>query len=166
MRPGSGNISYVPGKMNTLKAPPITDPKLKAILDKATEAADTFLNAIADMQERLSFKAFTLGGGLTREQKNSLLDLLMTQIAIRIKEMGPEVMEEKTITSSVDEGSEENDDFVLWLHATNEKPAPPTKEEPFPHFDPKAEVIVPKLTVVSEDDNGPLEVVLEPAPMA
>lgn len=142
-----------------MKAPPV-DPKLKAILDKATEAADTFLNAIADMQERLSFKAFTLGGALTREQKNSLLDLLMTQIAIRIKEMGPEVMEEKTITSSVDEGDElvEGQDFVLWLHATNEKPAPPEKEEPMPHFDPKADVVVPRMQVVESDENGPLVV--------
>jgi hypothetical protein len=129
-------------------------------LDKATEAADTFLNAIADMEERLSFKAFTLGGALTREQKNSLLDLLMTQIAIRIKEMGPEVMEEKNITSSVDEGDElvEAQDFVLWLHATNEKPAPPEAEEPFPHFDPKADVVAPRMQVVESDENGPLVV--------
>jgi len=140
--------------MMNFKAPPV-DPKLKAILDKATEAADTFLNAIADMQERLSFKAFTIGGGLSREQKNSLLDLLMTQIAIRIKEMGPEVMEEKTITSSVEEGEE---DFVLWLHATNEKPAPPEREEPFAHFDPKADVTVPRMQVVESDENGPLVV--------
>ena len=143
------------------KAPPVKDPKLKAILDQANTAADTFLNAVADMQEHMSFKAFTIGGGLTREQKNSLLDLIMTQVAIRIKEVGPEVMEEKTITSSVEEGEEE---FVMWLHAKAEKPAAPESEVPFPHFDPKAEVVVPKLTVVSEDDNGPVEVELEPVP--
>ena len=78
------------------KAPPVKDPKLKAILDQANTAADTFLNAVADMQEHMSFKAFTIGGGLTREQKNSVLDLIMTQVAIRIKEMGPEV---KMVTS-------------------------------------------------------------------
>ena len=139
------------------KAPEVTDPKLKAILDKANEAADTFLNAVADMSEQMSFKAFTIGGEMTREQKNFLLDLLMTQICIRIKEVAPTLVDEKTITSSVEEGEV---DYVLWLHAKNEKPEEVKSEVPYPHFDPTAEVIVPKLPVLSEDDNGPLEVEL------
>jgi DNA polymerase/3'-5' exonuclease PolX len=134
------------------KAPPVTDPKLKAMLDKATEAADMFLNALADMEERMSFKVFTIGGGLTRDQRNTILDLLMTQIAMRIKEVAPQVMEEKTITSSVEEGETE---FVMWLHANAEKPAAPEAEVPFAHFDPKAEVVVPTISIVSADDNGP-----------
>ena len=144
-----------------IKGPTITDPTLKAILDKATEAADTFINAVADMVEQMSFKAFTITGEFNREQRNYLLDMLMTQIALRIKEMAPEMMEEKTITSSVEEGETE---FVMWLHAKAEKPAAPEAEVPFAHFDPKAEVVVPTISIVSADDNGPLEVVLEPAP--
>ena len=140
--------SYAPGKME-FKAPPVTDPNLKAFLDKATEAADTFLNAIADMEERLSFKAFTIGGAMTKEQKNAILDILMTQMAIRVKEMAPTIMNEKTITSSVEDGENE---MVMWMHATNVKPEAPAAEVPYAHFDPDANEPVAKMTVVTPEE--------------
>jgi hypothetical protein len=138
------------------------DPKLQAVIDLANRATDTFIEAIPTMQERMSFKAFSIGGGLTDDQKNSLLDVIMTQTAIRIKEKAPELMEQKTITSSVETGPEE---FVMWLHATNEKPEPPTKEEPYASFDPKEDeqivrpkielIPIPEAPVASDDEPVP-----------
>jgi hypothetical protein len=126
----------------------VVDPKLKALLDMADQATDTFLEACKTMNDRLSFKAFTIGGALTKEQKNSLLDVIMTQIAIRLKAVAPHLMEEINITCSVESGDE---DFVLWVHACNEKPDPvDSSEAPYSSFDPDENVVVPKIEPMRE----------------
>jgi hypothetical protein len=126
----------------------VVDPKLQALLDMADKATDTFLEACVAMEDHLSFKAFTIGGALTKDQKNSLLDVIMTQVAIRLKDVAPHLMEEITITCSVESGDE---DFILWIHAKNEKPEPVDRTEtPYPSFDPDEEVVVPKIEPMRE----------------
>jgi hypothetical protein len=126
---------------------PPPDPKILALLEMVNKAADTFIEGIEKMTDAMSFKAITIGGELTKEQKNAILDIVMVQSTNRIQEKAPHIMEEKTITASTETV---DDSFVFWLHAKNEKPAPPEKTEPFREFAPEAESATGEITVVEE----------------
>jgi hypothetical protein len=118
-----------------------TDSKIQPIMDIASKATDTFVNAIADMKEFMAFRAFTVGNGLTPEQKNGVLDILMTQFAIRLKEVAPELMHEKTITCCTEETEE---GLTVWFKATNEVPPPVESETPYRSFDPVENEAIPE----------------------
>jgi uncharacterized small protein (DUF1192 family) len=128
-----------------------SDSKLQSFLDIANQATDTFVNAVADMEECMAFRAFTVGGSLTQEQRNAMLDLLMTQFAIRMKEVAPELMEEKTITCATEDS---DDGTIVWFKAINEKPEVPVVETPYKSFDPvEAESIPdPKVELLSPEE--------------
>jgi hypothetical protein len=68
----------------------------------------------------------------------------MVQSTSRINEKAPELMEQMTITASTETGEE---DFVMWLHAKNVKPEPPTPVEPYSEFAPKVEEIKDEVLV-------------------
>lgn len=134
-------------------APP-PDKQTQAIMEMANKVADTFIEAIPKMDDRLSFKAFTIGGDMSKEQKNAILDIVMVQITARLKEKAPELLEEKTITGATENTETE---MVFWLHATSEKPLPPTKEEPYLNFDPDVETIRPAIKRITDEEKEEID---------
>jgi len=121
-----------------------SDPKLQQMVEIANKATDTFVNAVADMKEFMAFKAFTIGGSLSKSQQNAVLDVLMTQFAIRLKEVAPELMEEKSISCATEDTEEGT---VVWFKASNETPEPAVKETPYKSFDPVENEAIPDAKV-------------------
>jgi hypothetical protein len=148
MRLNERNILYVQNRMMKLQAK--KDERLEALKEQVNNAVKIFVEAIPDMEERLSFKAFTLGE-MPKKQAEALSDLILTQSAIALKEQVPDLMEKMSFACST---TVEDECVCIWLHACNVKPEkasnvelteedvhPLTKDDPVEEEEKVVEVI-------------------------
>lgn len=92
------------------------DERLQAIIAQCKTAMDTFVNALPDMKERMSFKAFTIRafeGEDAKEKMDSVVDVLQTGLVMAIGER-TDLMKQYNLDCSV---QTEETETVLWLHA-------------------------------------------------
>ena len=103
---------------------------LVGMKQRVNEAVEVFIDASKKAEDKMSFKAFTLGN-MAIEAQYRLSDIIFTQTALHLKEYTHDDIEKYTYATSVstetNEAGEEN--LVLWYHFSREKPAPPTKIE-------------------------------------
>ena len=101
---------------------------LKAIKDMVKDAVKIFAEALPGMDEHMSFKAFTLPVRENVDEMKMMVDVLMTALAIEIKEQLNEKLEEIGFGSSVEK--DDCGDVKIWLHA--KKGAYPIEKEETP----------------------------------
>jgi hypothetical protein len=103
---------------------------LMQMKEQVNKAVEVFVDAAKEAEERMSFRAFTLGN-MDIEAQYRLSDVIFTQTAIHLQEYTPHSLEKYTYGTSVTTEKDEADDehLVLWYHFTREKPAPPEKIE-------------------------------------
>lgn len=94
--------------------------ELKATVNKAVEM---FCEAAKKAEDKMSFRAFTLGQVSLKEQY-SLSDIILTQAAIHLKEYTHDSLEKYTYTcaTSVEGEEEEDKKLVIWFNFSREKP--------------------------------------------
>jgi hypothetical protein len=103
---------------------------LTEMKQKVNEAVEIFIEASKKAEDKMSFKAFTLGN-MDIEAQYRLSDIIFTQTALHLKEYTHDDIEKYSYATSV---STEKDDadaehLVLWYHFSREKPAPAEKVE-------------------------------------
>ena len=92
------------------------DERLAHMLAMCKTAMDTFVGALPDMKERMSFKAFTIKafeGEEAKEKMDSVCDLLQTGLVMAIQDQ-KELLEVYNFDVSI---QAEEVETVLWLHA-------------------------------------------------
>jgi hypothetical protein len=103
------------------------DPRLQFVLDCSKDGCKVFVDAIrasSDEQVEVSFKAFTLSSD-KKEEIDSVFEIIMTAVAIELKEIAQDLVEKWTFYNSQEEtGCGEH---VLLLHCRKEKA--PVQEE-------------------------------------
>lgn len=88
---------------------------LNLIKEMVKNAVKIFVDALPGMDEHMSFKSFTIPARESEEEMQSILDVLMTAIAIELKEQLGDDLEKygfKANTEKDDAG-----DVKIWLHA-------------------------------------------------
>lgn len=100
------------------------DDKLKEFKDAVNTAVDVFVNALPKMKEKMAFRAFELSDMKEDEAKN-FADVILTQFAIRLKELVPETLDIYTYNGSIVSVSENHTE--VWFHAENKAPGKPEK---------------------------------------
>lgn len=97
---------------------------------KVNKAVEMFIDASKEAEDRMSFRAFTLGN-MDIEAQYKLSDIIFTQTAIHLRDYTHDDIEKYTFGTSVttekDDGGDEH--LVLWYHFSREKPAPAEKIE-------------------------------------
>lgn len=103
---------------------------LKQMKEQVNKAVEVFVDAAKDAEERMSFRAFTLGN-MDIAAQYRLSDIIFTQTALHLQEYTPHSLEKYTYNTSVSTEKDEAGDehLVLWYHFVREKPAPPEKVE-------------------------------------
>jgi hypothetical protein len=128
------------------------DPRLQFVIDCAKDGCKIFVEAIrasTDEQVEISFKAFTLSSE-KKEEVDSVFEIIMTAVAIELKEIAEDLIEKWTFYNS----QEETDDseYVLLLHCRKEKaPVPEPKVVEIEEEEEKEEneVVLPHPSVMS-----------------
>jgi hypothetical protein len=97
---------------------------------KVNKAVEMFIDASKEAEDRMSFKAFTLGG-MDIEAQYKLSDVIFTQTAIHLKEYTHDDIEKYTFATSVVTEKNEADEecLSLWYHFSREKPSAAEKVE-------------------------------------
>lgn len=95
------------------------DEKLQQFKDTVNNAVDVFINALPKMKEKMAFRAFELSDMKEEEAKN-FADIILTQFAIRLKEVVPETLDIYTYNGSIVSVSENHTE--VWFHAENKAP--------------------------------------------
>jgi hypothetical protein len=101
------------------------DPRLAYLLEQVKLGVETFVVAIresSDEHAAISFRAFTLK--TDRKEADAVFDIIMTAVAIELKEQSEDLIKIYTFFHSIEDGEGE---FHLFLHCR--KVAPPTKAE-------------------------------------
>lgn len=122
------------------------DEKLDMVLRMAGEATRTFIDAMKDMEDRMSFKAFTIRKFADDEdgkKMDAFIDLLQAAIVMHIEKIDKEISKHYNLDTSTEKL---DDEVVVWLHARNKsdehhsdevqiekEPEHPTTEVSIPH---------------------------------
>jgi hypothetical protein len=98
--------------------------------NKVNNAVEMFIEASKTAEERMSFKAFTLGN-MHIEAQYKLSDIIFTQTALYLKEYTHGDIEKYTYATSVVTEKNEADEecLSLWYHFSREKPSTAEKVE-------------------------------------
>ena len=86
-------------------------------------ATETFLEALPNMEDRMSFKAFTIRKFADDEsgaKMDAFVDVVQTSIVMHMGEIDATVVEKYNFDTSVERCEEE---VVLWLHARHKADA-------------------------------------------
>jgi hypothetical protein len=104
------------------------DERLKALKDMVKNAVEIFVEALSGMDERMSFKAFTLPKREVEDEVKMLVDVLMTAIAIEVKEQMGDKLDKIAVNCSTDVDDEGNS--IVWIHAkVGAEPVEPVEQE-------------------------------------
>lgn len=101
------------------------DPRLAYLLEQVNLGVATFVGAIRDSKDEhvaVSFRAFTLK--TERKEAEAVFDIIMTAVAIELKEQAEDLIKLYTFYHTVEDGE---DEYHLLLHCR--KVPPPTKAE-------------------------------------
>jgi hypothetical protein len=93
------------------------DEKLNAMMEMSKMATRTFLDALPEMTDRMSFKAFTVKKFDEDEdgaKMNSFMDILQTSIIVHMGELDPDCVQRYNFDTSIES---DNEYSVLWIHA-------------------------------------------------
>jgi carbonic anhydrase len=102
------------------------DEKLKQFKEYVNNAVAVFVDALPKMTERMSFKAFDIDD-IGEEEAKNFADIILTQFAIRLKEVVPDTLEKYTYNGSI--VTTEQNTTQVWFHAENKKPDAPERIE-------------------------------------
>ena len=105
------------------------DERLEEIKDMVNKAVEVFVDAAKKAEDKMAFKAFTLGQQ-TLEQQYALSDIILTQAAIHLKEYTHDSLEKYTYTcaTNVEENGDEKN-LIVWFNFSREKPEEPKNIE-------------------------------------
>jgi O-methyltransferase involved in polyketide biosynthesis len=119
--------------------------RLEQIKQTVNKAVEIFVDAAKEAENKMAFKAFTLGGDMDLEAQYKLSDIILTQAAIHLKEYTPHSIDKYTYScaTSVEENGDEKN-LVVWFNFSREKPEAPedvqlTDEDIMPSFIKKDE---------------------------
>lgn len=99
------------------------DAKLNALLEMTKRATETFLDALPNMEDRMSFKAFTIkkfADDESGEKMDAFVDVVQSSIVMHIGQIDVDVVKRYDFDMSVERGDEE---VVMWLHARHKADA-------------------------------------------
>ena len=141
--------------------------RLEQIKQTVNKAVEIFVDAAKEAENKMAFKAFTLGGDMDLEAQYKLSDIILTQAAIHLKEYTPHSIDKYTYScaTSVEENGDEKN-LVVWFNFSREKPEAPedvelTDEDIMPSFikkdEDKASVEVVADTLVEVSGVGHVE---------
>lgn len=97
------------------------DAKLGAMLQLTKQATETFLDALKDMQHRMSFKAFTVKrfeDDTDWEKMDAFMDLLQSAIVMALGQIDPESVKKYNMDCSVEHVG---DEAILWMHGRHKE---------------------------------------------
>ncbi len=143
------------------------DERLEEIKATVNKAVEIFVEAAKEAEDKMAFKAFTLGGDMDLEAQYKFSDIILTQAAIHLKEYTPHSIDKYTYScaTSVEENGDEKN-LVVWFNFSREKPEAPedvqlTDEDIMPSFikkdEDKASVEVVADTLVEASGVGHVE---------
>lgn len=100
------------------------DERLEAMKSMVNEAVEVFVEASKKADDKMAFRAFTLGV-VSLEEQYALSDIILTQAAIHLKEYTHDSLEKYTYScaTSVEEKEDEKC-LVIWFNFSREKPEP------------------------------------------
>jgi hypothetical protein len=131
------------------------DERLEQLKATVNDAVQTFVEASKKADDKMSFKAFTLGK-VSLEDQYGLSDIILTQAAIHLKEYTHDSLEKYTYScaTSVEEDGDEKS-LVIWFNFSREKP------EAAKSVELTDEDIKPAFLVEDEDDKSSTDVVTD-----
>lgn len=97
------------------------DPKLTAMLEMTKKATVTFLDALKDMEARMSFKAFTVKrfeDDTDWAKMDAFMDLLQSAIVMHMGEIDADVVKRYNMDCSVEHVE---DEAILWIHGRHKE---------------------------------------------
>lgn len=99
------------------------DERLEELKETVNKAVEIFVEAAKKAEDKMAFKAFTLGGEMDLAAQYSLSDIILTQAAIHLKEYTPHTLEKYTYTcaTSIEEEGDEKS-LAVWFNFSREKP--------------------------------------------
>jgi hypothetical protein len=130
------------------------DERLEQLKATVNGAVETFVEASKKAEDKMSFKAFTLGEVSLKEQY-SLSDIILTQAAIHLKEYTHDSIDKYTYSCATSLEGEDDKNLVIWFNFSKEKPGPPEVVEL------TDEDIKPSFLVEDEDDKSSTDVVTD-----
>lgn len=98
------------------------DEKLQAFKEYVNKAVGVFIDALPNMKEKMSFKAFDIAD-MSEEEAKNLADIVLTQFAIQLKEVVPETLDVYTYNGAI--VRTDKDTTEIWFHAENKVPGKP-----------------------------------------